>query len=141
MKNKLHKSLKSSAGFTLIEIMAVVLIIGLLIATVGKPIAQAIFGGTQVRIKSDIQSLEQTITMYKFQERQWPDSLDELLEVQESGEPYLKQTPLDPWGNEYEYEPPTDGSNFIISTLGADGQIGGEGEDTDVSNESLRERE
>jgi general secretion pathway protein G len=136
MKTQKHKSRRRKGGFTLIEIMAVVLIIGLLIATVGGPIAQALFQGTKTRIKADIRDLENHIKMYKNQFFRYPDSLEDLL-TPPDGPPFLERMPSDPWGNEYFYEPPSDGTNFIIGTLGLDGEIGGEGEAADVSNETL----
>jgi|SaaInl4_150m_RNA_FD_contig_21_1609728_length_1472_multi_6_in_0_out_0_2 general secretion pathway protein G len=138
MKNKKTKLKRGAAGFTLIEIMAVVLIIGLLIGTVGQPIIRMLFKGTQARVEMDIKSLGASIQYYKNEKFRYPDSWEDLMEV-DDGAPFLERAPLDPWSNEYFYEPPTSGSNFIIGTYGADGEVGGEGDDADITNETLRE--
>lgn len=126
------------AGFTLIEIMAVVLIIGLLIATVGGPIGRALFKGTEVRIKSDIKQIETAISMYNGEFRRYPDSLSDLIDAEP--EPFLPEMPYDPWGEEYFYEPPQSGDEYVVGTYGRDGSPGGEGEDADVTNITLKER-
>ncbi|NQU50316.1 MAG: type II secretion system protein GspG [Planctomycetes bacterium] len=137
MKNKKTKLKHGAAGFTLIEIMAVVLIIGLLIGTVGQPIVRMLFKGTQARVKMDIKTLEGNVQYYKNEMFRYPDSWEDMMEME--GDPILERSPLDPWSNEYFYEPPTSGSNFIIGTYGADGEVGGEGENADITNETLRE--
>ncbi|MBC8406576.1 MAG: type II secretion system protein GspG [Planctomycetes bacterium] len=137
MKNKKTKLKHGAAGFTLIEIMAVVLIIGLLIGTVGQPIVRMLFKGTQARVKMDIKTLEGNVQYYKNEMFRYPDSWEDMMEME--GDPILERAPLDPWSNEYFYEPPTSGSNFIIGTYGADGEVGGEGENADITNETLRE--
>ena len=136
MKNSKNKTLRRNAGFTLIEIMAVVLIIGLLIATVGGPIARSLFQGTLTRVKADIRTMEGHIIMYTSEHFRFPDSLEDLT-TPPDGPAYLDRVPLDPWGNEYFYEPPSDGSNYIIGTLGADGEVGGEDDNADITNETL----
>ena len=64
------------------------------------------------------------------------DSLEELLEDDENGEPIMRSIPLDPWDNEYEYVVESDGS-FVITSFGADGGPGGEGDDADIISNEL----
>jgi general secretion pathway protein G len=137
MKTNLRKTHKGKAGFTLIEIMAVVLIIGLLIAAVGGPITKALFGGQQTTIKMNISNLEASIKLYKMNNFRYPESWEDLLngDFIEGG-----RVPSDPWGVDYFYEPPTDGDNYVVGTYGRDGVAGGEGEDADITNETVRER-
>jgi general secretion pathway protein G len=71
----------------------------------------------------------------------YPDSLERLVEKDENGLSYLDRdnVPLDPWGNEYQYEPPGSGSaSFRVFTLGADGTQGGDGKDRDFSNIDIK---
>lgn len=138
MKKMQRLSAGKKAGFTLIEIMAVVLIIGLLIAAVGGPIQRALFKGTETRIKADIQSIVNAIDFYKAEFRRYPDSWSDLTDAEP--EPFLKVIPLDPWGNEYFYEPPQSGDEYVVGTYGLDGGPGGEGEDADITNITIKER-
>lgn len=138
MKTKFLKTKRHAAGFTLIEIMAVVLIIGLLIAAVGGPIMKALSGGSKTAIHMNITNLEESVQLYKMQKFRYPDSWEDCL-----NEDYINggAIPLDPWGAEFFYEPPTDGDNYIIGSYGRDGVPGGEDEDADVTNETMKERE
>lgn len=140
MKKMQRLSAGKNAGFTLIEIMAVVLIIGLLIAAVGGPIQRVLFQGTDTRIRTDIKSIEQSVMLYKNVERKYPDSWADMTDAEP--EPFVSGgvIPLDPWGNEYFYEAPQSGSEFVVGTYGADGSPGGEGEDADVTNITIKER-
>jgi general secretion pathway protein G len=139
MKKMQRQSAGKNAGFTLIEIMAVVLIIGLLIATVGGPIARAIFTGTETRVKADIKNLETSIDLYRQEFRRFPGDLNELT-TPDRGPAFLNVLPLDPWGNEYFYEAPQSGDEYVIGTYGRDGSQGGEGEDADITNLTIKER-
>jgi general secretion pathway protein G len=136
MKNFTFTSPRS--GFTLVEIMAVVLIIGLLITVLGGPVTRALFTGTQTRIKADIKSIESSVKLYKGTKFRFPESLEELVE---DDPPFIEggRIPKDPWGREYYYNPPLSGSDFEVGTYGSDGTPGGESDDADVSNLSLRE--
>ena len=135
---KKFSSLSQRSGFTLVEIMAVVLIIGLLITVLGGPVTRALFTGTQTRLKADIKSIESSVKLYKGTKFRFPESLEELIE---EDPPFIEggRIPKDPWGREYYYNPPLSGSDFEVGTYGNDGTPGGEGEDADVSNLSLRE--
>jgi general secretion pathway protein G len=139
MKKMQRLSAGKNAGFTLIEIMAVVLIIGLLIATVGGPIARALFTGTQTRVKADIKNIESSIALYQAEFRRFPDGFDDLMNP-ERGPAFLEVTPLDPWGIEYFYEAPQSGDEYVVGSYGRDGSPGGEGEDADITNLTIKER-
>lgn len=133
---------RARRGFTLIEIMVVVLIIGLLVTLVGPNVMRALSGGQQTKIKTDIQTLGSAIQIYKMEKHKYPDSLEELATPDESGNSFIQgnRVPKDPWGVEYFYNPPRGGSNeYEIGTYGRDGAPGGEGEDRDVTNLTLNE--
>lgn len=131
-------------GFTLIEIMVVVLIIGLLATLVAPNVLRALFQGQQTRVKSDIREIEAALTMYNFEKHKFPDSLEELTQEDENGHAFLtaKSVPKDPWGNQYFYDPPrSGGSDYTLGSYGRDGAPGGDGEDKDITNQTLAEEE
>lgn len=135
---KIRKQQRRRAGFTLIEIMVVVLIIGLLIGTVGPNVYQALFSSQNKIAAQQIQRLEDACDTYYMNNFKFPESLDMLTEPGPTGETILEVIPLDPWKNEYEYELTPD-RKVLITSYGADGAPGGEGQDTDISSETIRE--
>ena len=92
--------------------------------------------------KADITQIESALIEYRLVNGgKWPDSLGALATPDMNGYTYIKGTriPKDPWGNEYLYRPPgPEGGRPIVSTLGRDGQPGGEGDDADMDNLSIR---
>jgi general secretion pathway protein G len=135
-------STRRRAGFSLAELMVVIVILGLLATLVVPKVVSSLgraFGG---KVKSDITVIENALTEYAINNgNRYPESLEELVTPDENGFSYLKQKsiPLDPWGNEYQYDPPMPGQpEPRVYTLGKDGQVGGEGEDADVDNFSLQ---
>jgi general secretion pathway protein G len=140
---------KRRTGFTLIEIMAVVLIIGLLSGIVGLAVFQQVDKGRAVAAQAQISNLEGVLELYRMDNAHFPTS-EQGLEALVSRptttpEPrnyppggYLKggRVPLDPWGEPYLYESPGQHNPhaFDLWTYGADGVAGGEGVDADVGN-------
>ena len=103
MKSKQQK--RRNSGFTLIEIMVVVLIVGLLIGTVGPNIWNALFSSQAKVAGNQIRLFHSTLDQYKLEVYRFPDSLDDLTEPNPTtGQPFSKVIPLDPWNNEYDYE-------------------------------------
>ncbi len=136
-KPKFRRRRRRQGGFTLIEIMVVVLIIGLLVGLVGTNVFQALVKGKKGTARTQIRQLEGAVDMYRTYNNRLPDSLEELTEPDEdTGEPYIKRVPLDPWDHEYEYIVNNDGS-FEIVSYGRDGAPGGTGEDEDLSSADL----
>ena len=135
----------SQKGFTLIEIMVVVVILGILAAL----IAPNILGRTgEARItaaKADINSIGNALDLYKLDNFSYP-STDQGLQAlvsKPSGFPeaanwnpdgYLKALPMDPWGNEYQYLSPGNNKPYELYSLGADKREGGEGDNADIHN-------
>jgi len=139
-----------SAGFTLIEVMVVIVILGILAAVVVPRIMDNPDKARVVKAKQDIRALEGALNLYKLDNFQYP-STDQGLEAlasKPSGNPeprnwkdggYVDRLPKDPWGNDYQYLNPGVHGNVDIYTLGADNAEGGEGPNGDIGNWNLNE--
>ena len=133
-------------GFTLIEIMVVVVIIGILISLVAPNILGRVDKARITAAKADIATLDQALEMYRLDNHSYPstDQGLEALVAKPGGEPvaknwnpegYLKkkQLPADPWGNQYQYiVPGSEGRAYDLFSFGKDGREGGEGYDADI---------
>ena len=132
---------KTMSGFTLIEILIVVVILGILGAVVVPNILSRPDTARVQAAQTDLRALSQTLEIYRLDNFQYPSSeqgLESLVD-RPSGFPepknwnpegYLKKLPTDPWGSPYLYEKA--GSTYSLMRLGADGQEGGEGFDADI---------
>ena len=121
-------------GFTLAELMVVIVIIGLLSTLVVPNVVGFLFSGKDVKARSDIKGIETAIKSYYMQNGNWPDDLEILIQKDDNGNRFLDLTavPKDPWKNEYVYVPPDGNDDLDIVSYGLDGQPGGEGEDADI---------
>lgn len=140
---------KSQAnGFTLIEIMVVVVILGILAAVVVPRIMDRPDAARITRAKSDVRAVESALNMYRLDNFHYPSTQQglEALVNRPSGEPqprnwnsdgYLGSVPVDPWGNPYQYLNPGVHGQIDVWTYGADGQPGGEGSNADIGNWNL----
>jgi general secretion pathway protein G len=127
-------------GFTLLELLVVIVIIGLLAGLVAPKYFDQV-GKSNVKIaKAQIDSLEKALDQYRLDTRHYPSTeqgLDALV-LRPQGEsswsgPYLKKAvPSDPWGRAYVYRIPGQKGEFDLYSLGKDGQPGGVGEDADI---------
>lgn len=135
----------SQSGFTLIEIMVVVVILGILAALVAPNILGRAGEARITAAQSDINSIGNALDLYKLDNHAYP-STDQGLEalVRTPGgypepanwnpEGYLKTLPKDPWGNEYQYLSPGTKRAYDLYSLGADKREGGEGDNADIYN-------
>jgi general secretion pathway protein G len=142
------KPRRRARGFTLIEIMVVVIIIGLLAAVIVPQVVSKVDEAKVAKAKSDIQALEAALTMFRLDNSKYPTT-DQGLQslVTQPTDPsihhwrpggYLPRLSKDPWGNEYQYTSPgTHVKDFDLYSMGADGQPGGEGLDADIGNWNL----
>ena len=134
---------RRARGFTLVEIMVVVVIIGIL----GALVVPKLLGRTgEARVtaaKTDIATMSQALKLYKLDNQRYPSTeqgLQALVTKPTSGPSangwkdggYMEKLPKDPWGNSYQYLSPGIHGEVDIFSLGADGQPGGTGEDADV---------
>jgi general secretion pathway protein G len=136
-------------GFTLIEIMVVVVILGLLAAVVVTQTVGKIDDARITKAKQDIRELETALTLYRLDNFRYPTTdqgLDAL--VKRPADPalvhwkdggYVRRMSKDPWDRPYVYESPGAHGDFDLYSLGADGQPGGEKNDADIGNWNLEE--
>jgi general secretion pathway protein G len=139
--------LKLQAGFTLIEVMVVVVILGILAAIVVPRVMDRPDAARITKVKADIRAMETALNLYKLDNFVYPNT-DQGLEAlvsKPSGTPeprnwkqYMDRLSKDPWGNEYQYLSPGVQSAVDIFSLGADGQPGGEESSADIGNWNLQ---
>ena len=140
-----HRSMgPRAAGFTLLELLVVIVIIGLLAAYVGpKYFAQ--LGKSEVTIaKAQIEAFEKSLDTFRLDVGRYPTTEEGLAALQVApatagakwNGPYMKKgVPPDPWGNAYQYKAPGSKAEFEILSLGRDGKPNGTGEDADISSQ------
>lgn len=132
-------------GFTLVELMVVIVIIGLLATIVAVNVIPASDKAAMEKAKADIATIEQALEMYRLDNLTYPSTTDGLkaltapppgLAQPQRYRPggYVKRLPDDPWGRPYLYANPGQHGAFDVWTLGADGQEGGEAENADIGN-------
>lgn len=128
-------------GFTLIEIMVVVVIIAILAALIAPNIIGRDDQARVAAAKSDLQSISQALDMYKMDNFRYPTTdqgLEALVKEPEGAKNwpqggYLKSQPKDPWGTPYVYLAPGVDGPYDLKSLGADGKEGGENYDADIN--------
>lgn len=127
-------------GFTLLELLVVMVIIGLLAGYVGPKLFGQI-GKSEVKVaRAQLDALGKALDQYRIDVGRYPSSQDGLaaLVQRPAGEsrwqgPYLsKAVPQDPWGHDYTYKAPGEHGDFDLTSLGRDGRPGGSGEDADI---------
>ena len=124
---------RSEDGFTLVELMVVIVIIGLLATVVIINVLPATDKAAITKAKADVATLEQGVEMYRLNKLRYPGGDEGLQAI--SAEGYVKRLPKDPWGNPYRYAAPgRNGRAFEIYSYGADGREGGTGQDADIGN-------
>jgi general secretion pathway protein G len=132
---------RTQSGFTLIELMVVLLIIGVLAALIVPNVLDRADDARATAAKTDVNNLMQALKLYKLDNQRYPTSeqgLQALLTkpgsapVPANWKPYLDKLPNDPWGRAYLYLNPGIKGEIDVMSFGADGQAGGEGKNADV---------
>ena len=128
-------------GFTLIELMVVLVIIGVLAALIVPNVLDRADDARVTAARTDVNNLMQALKLYRLDNQRYPSSeqgLQALVIKPTSGaippnwKPYLEKLPNDPWGRPYQYLNPGVKGEIDVMSLGADGQPGGEGKDADI---------
>ncbi len=145
MKFAIRNSRRTQHGFTLIEVMIVVVILGILAALVVPRLMGRPDEARVIKAKQDIRTLVSSLNLYKLDNFNYPTT-DQGLEalVKKPADVknwktggYIDRLPNDPWGKPYQYLRPGTRGEIDLFTLGADGQPGGEGTDADIGNWNL----
>ncbi|MDG2061546.1 MAG: type II secretion system major pseudopilin GspG [SAR86 cluster bacterium] len=142
MKKKYKILNKFEHGFSLIEILVVLMIIGLLTSLVAVNVMPSQERARIEKAKADIVILENALEMYKLEKYTYPSEDQGLSflvsssqdKTNNSSRRYIKRLPDDPWGNPYQYNIPGENGDYDLFSLGADGDIGGEGDNSDIGN-------
>jgi general secretion pathway protein G len=133
---------RTSRGFTLLELLVVMVILGLLVGYVAPKLFGQVGKAEVKTAKAQIDALGKALDIYRLDTGHYPPGdigLKALMakpdnETKWSG-PYLKkEVPLDPWGRPYQYKQPGEHGDYDLLSLGKDGQPGGEGENADIGN-------
>jgi len=143
-----HRSPALGAGFTLIEIMVVIVILGILAALIVPRIIERPDEARVIAAKNDIAAIMQALKLYRLDNQRYPTTEQGLtaLVIRPTAPPlppnwkpngYLERLPKDPWGNPYQYINPGLHAEIDVFSFGADGQPGGTGFDADIGSWDL----
>src|SRR6056300_1665579 len=137
--------MRRSDGFSLIEILVVLVIMGLLISVVASTVLNSADDARVQKVQADFSAIETALKIYRLDNYVYPSTEQGLVALVEPStlepEPrnfkqggYLEEVPMDPWGREYLYLSPGENGEVDIFSYGADGLPGGEGQNGDIGN-------
>jgi general secretion pathway protein G len=133
--------LRRTRGFTLIEVMVVLVIMGVMAALIVPSVLDRVDEGRVTAARTDVNNLMQALKLYKLDNQRYPTAeqgLEALVRkpsaspVPPNWKPYLDKLPADPWGHPYQYLNPGVKGEIDVFSLGADGQPGGEAKNGDI---------
>lgn len=134
---------RAQQGFSLIEVMVVVVIMGIMAALVVPSLMDRPDQARAVAARQDIAALTQALKLYRLDNGRYPSTAQGLAALHQrpaqppeprNWRPYMDRLPSDPWGNPYQYLQPGVHGEIDVFSLGADGQAGGSGSDADIGN-------
>lgn len=140
IKHLSKKKDSRKGGFTLLEVLVVMVIMGILMSYVGPKVFGRVGQARAQKAFADFRTMETALTIYRFDNYNYPNSLQNLVTRPNSGasrwksDGYLDRLPKDPWGNAYHYKIPGEHGAYDIYTLGSDNRVGGDGEAADIGN-------
>jgi len=137
MKRLAPSAIARQAGFTLIEIMVVVIILGILVSLIAPNIFGVLDDAEVTATRVQMRNLEVALDTYRMNHSRYPtteEGLEALLQPPGRDRGYIEVIPRDSWDNEYQYRSPGQNGDYDIWSYGRDGQEGGEGLDTDIGN-------
>jgi len=144
--NKLNRFSAKQAGFTLIEIMVVVIIIGLLSAVILPNVLGQKDKASVIKAEADISQITNQLQLYRLDNFVYPSTSEGIQALvtnpgKSTWTGYLNSVPKDPWGNDYQYSFPGNNNTngFDLWSLGADRQAGGEGQNADIGNWNIEQ--
>ncbi|MBF6617282.1 MAG: type II secretion system major pseudopilin GspG [Candidimonas sp.] len=135
LKFRRRHSTEPQRGFSLIEIMVVVVIMGVLAALVVPNVMDRPDQARVIAAKQDIGAIMQALKLYRLDHGRYPSSdagLEVLVPGPDKGSRYMDRVPTDPWNTPYQYLNPGVHDEIDVFSLGADGKPGGEGNDADI---------
>jgi general secretion pathway protein G len=132
-QNTQRRNRRRTRGMTLIEIMVVITIIGLIVAAVGIAVVPQLEKARRDRAVVDIKNMQGGFKLYYTRKGNYPDTSTGLQALVDQN--ILEEMPKDPWGNDYVYL--NEGGKPVITSYGADGAPGGEGNGADISSKDL----
>ncbi len=139
-------TVRRSAGFTLVEVMVVVVILGVLAVLIVPRVVGRTDEARAAAAKHDIATIMQSLKLYRLDNGRYPTNEQGLqalaakpqaAPVPGNWRPYLDKVPKDPWGNVYQYLNPGVHGEIDVFSFGADGQPGGSGADLDIGSWQL----
>jgi len=125
---------RRAAGFSLIELMVVIAIMGLLATVVAVNLMGQTYRAKVAKVMADFKNMDTAINLYKTNFNKYPQKLDDLV-----AKGLIDPDPKDPWGNSYKYDPPIGGGKYRLTSYGEDGAPQGTGEAQDLTTENIQQ--